>query len=72
MNKFFKTTVNHTHTAPDIFVNTPKKKDYKIKKSRVSVSGAGFLDVPSGKTSNVTSMECLDKIGKDFESFRIL
>lgn len=56
LTKFFKTNT-HTHTAPDIFVNTPKKKDYKIKKNRVSVSGAGFLD--PGKFSNITSMECL-------------
>jgi chromosome segregation ATPase len=67
LTKFFKASTNHTHTAPDIFINTPKKKDYKIKKNRVSVSAAGgLLDLP-GKSSNVTSMECLDKVAnKDF------
>jgi hypothetical protein len=73
LTKFFKTNNSHTHTAPDIFSNTPKKKDYKIKKNRVSVSGAGgLLDIP-GKFSNIPSMECLDRTTtKDFESFRIL
>lgn len=48
LNKFFRTS-NH-NTAPDIFLHTPnatasnsKKKDYKIKKNRVSLSGSNFL-----------------------------
>lgn len=59
LNKFFRTS-NH-NTAPDIFVHTPsnsKKKDYKIKKNRVSLSGSNFLEV--GKASTITSMESLD------------
>lgn len=68
LNKFFRTS-NH-NTAPDIFVHTPsnststsKKKDYKIKKNRVSLTGSNFLEV--GKASTITSMESLD-ISKHF------
>jgi hypothetical protein len=46
-------------------VHTPnKKKDYKIKKNRASLCGASFLDV-ANKNSNITSMECLDKMDKN-------